>query len=58
MVENATTQRRKPLIHVNKKPNEPLDATRAEFIKYIVSKDGQSLTEKGGYYPITNEIRI
>jgi len=30
---------------------------RAEFIKYILSKDGQTLTEKGGYFPITNEIR-
>ncbi len=44
-------------IYVNKKPGEPLDALRGEFIKYILSKDGQIQTEKGGYYPITNEIR-
>ncbi len=44
-------------IYVNKKPGEPLDALRAEFIKYILSKDGQTQTEKGGYYPITEEIR-
>ena len=25
--------------------------------KYILSKDGQTLTEKGGNFPITNEIR-
>jgi len=42
---------------LNKKPDEPLDALRSEFIKYILSKDGQTQTEKGGYYPITNEIR-
>jgi len=44
-------------VHVNKKPGEPLDALRAEFIKYILSKDGQTQTEKGGFYPITAEIR-
>jgi phosphate transport system substrate-binding protein len=44
-------------IYLNKKPDEPLDPLRAEFIKYILSKDGQTLTEKGGYFPITNEIR-
>jgi len=38
-------------------PNEPLDPLRAEFIKYILSKDDQTLTEEGGYFPITNEIR-
>jgi phosphate transport system substrate-binding protein len=44
-------------IYLNKKPNEPLDPLRAEFIKYILSKDGQTQTEEGGYFPITNEIR-
>jgi phosphate transport system substrate-binding protein len=44
-------------IYLNKKPDEPLDPLRAEFIKFILSKDGQTLTEKGGYFPITNEIR-
>jgi len=44
-------------IYVNKKPGEPLDALRAEFIKYILSKDGQTETENSGYYPITEEIR-
>jgi hypothetical protein len=36
---------------------EPLDSVRAEFIKYILSKDDQTLTERGGYFPIANEIR-
>ncbi len=44
-------------IYVNKKPGEPLDSLRSEFIKYILSKDGQTQTEKGGFFPITNEIR-
>jgi phosphate transport system substrate-binding protein len=44
-------------VYINKKPNQSLDPLRAEFIKYILSKDGQTQTEKGGFYPITNEIR-
>ena len=44
-------------MYVNKKPAQTLDPLRAEFIKYIQSKDGQEQTEKGGFYPITNEIR-
>ena len=44
-------------VYLNKNPNQPLDAPRAEFIKYILSKDGQTETEKGGFYPITNDIR-
>jgi phosphate transport system substrate-binding protein len=42
---------------VNKKPNQPLDALRSEFIKYVLSKEGQERTVEGGFYPITNEIR-
>jgi phosphate transport system substrate-binding protein len=44
-------------LYLNKNPNEPLDPLRAEFIRYILSKDGQTQTEKGGFFPITNEIR-
>ena len=35
-------------IYLNKARDEPLDPLRVEFIKYILSKDGQTLTEKGG----------
>jgi phosphate transport system substrate-binding protein len=44
-------------IYLNKKPDQPLDALRGEFIKYILSKDGQTQTELGGFYPISNDIR-
>jgi phosphate transport system substrate-binding protein len=58
----ATYSRKYPVarylyIYFNKAPDEPLDPLRAEFIKYILSKVGQTLTEEGGYFPITNEIR-
>jgi len=44
-------------IYLNKKPDEMLDPLRREFIKYILSKDGQTQTEKAGFYAITNDIR-
>jgi len=44
-------------IYLNEKPSEQLDTLRSEFIKYILSKDGQTQTEMAGSYPITNAIR-
>jgi phosphate transport system substrate-binding protein len=44
-------------VYVNRKPGQPLDALRAEFVKYVLSKDGQEQTERSGFFPITNEIR-
>jgi phosphate transport system substrate-binding protein len=45
-------------IYLNKDPKQPLDLTVAEFIKYVLSKDGQAGTIKGGFYPITNATRM
>lgn len=44
-------------IYLNKKPDEELDPPRREFVKFILSKDGQAIAETGGFYPITNKIR-
>jgi phosphate transport system substrate-binding protein len=44
-------------IYVNKKPEQQLDSLRQEFVKYILSKDGQTQTEIGGFCPITNDVR-
>jgi phosphate transport system substrate-binding protein len=41
-------------IYVNKKPDAPLDPVHREFIKYILSRDGQTEMEAGGFYSITN----
>jgi phosphate transport system substrate-binding protein len=60
MEENALTPpplARYLYIYLNKKPDQPLDALRGEFIKYILSRDGQTQTEKGGVYTITKEMR-
>jgi phosphate transport system substrate-binding protein len=48
---------RYPYIYFNKKPNEPIDPLRGEFIKYVLSNEGQAQTEKSGFYPLTNEMR-
>jgi phosphate transport system substrate-binding protein len=58
----ATYSRKYPLarylyIYMNRKPGTPLDPLRREFIKYILSKDGQMETEAGGFYSITNADR-
>jgi len=45
-------------IYVNKKPDAPLDPLRREFIKYILSKDGQTETEAGGFYSGSSGNRV
>jgi phosphate transport system substrate-binding protein len=45
-------------IYLNRDPKQPLNPIAAEFLKYILSKDGQSGTIKGGFYPITNATRV
>jgi phosphate transport system substrate-binding protein len=39
-------------IYVNKTPNKPLDPLVREFVTYIVSKEGQQVVIKGGFYPM------
>ncbi len=43
-------------IYANINPNEKLDPVRAEFIKYVYSKQGQTGVVKDGYYPVTKAI--
>ena len=40
-------------LYVNKKPNETLDPLRLEFLKYILSQEGQEIVIKDGYLPLT-----
>ncbi|MFN2426152.1 MAG: PstS family phosphate ABC transporter substrate-binding protein [Candidatus Binatia bacterium] len=44
-------------LYVNKKPGDPLDPLRKEFLKFVLSKQGQETVVKDGYYPITAAIR-
>jgi len=43
-------------LYVNKEPNAPLDPLRREFVRYILSKQGQDDVLKAGYYPVTAKI--
>ncbi len=45
-------------LYVNKAPTKPLDPALLEFVKYILSRDGQMETVKSGFYPITSALRI
>jgi phosphate transport system substrate-binding protein len=40
------------LLTVNYKPGSKLDPLRAEFIKYVFSKEGQEIVVKDGYFPV------
>jgi phosphate transport system substrate-binding protein len=39
-------------VYVNKHPNKPLSPLQAEFIKLILSQQGQGIVEKDGYIPL------
>jgi phosphate transport system substrate-binding protein len=43
-------------IYLNKNPNEALDPLRAEFIKYVLCKEGQEAVIKDGFFPISKGI--
>ena len=43
-------------VYVNKAPNKPLDPLVAEFVKMILSKDGQEVVVKDGYFPLPGKI--
>jgi len=44
------------MVAVNKKPGQPLDPKTLEFLKYVLSKQGQAIVEKDGYYPMPAEV--
>jgi phosphate transport system substrate-binding protein len=39
-------------VYVNKQPNEPLAPLTAEFIKFVLSKEGQEVVVKDGFGPL------
>jgi phosphate transport system substrate-binding protein len=44
------------VVYVNKKPGQPLDALTMEFLKFALSKSGQAIVEKDGYFPMPAEL--
>jgi phosphate transport system substrate-binding protein len=43
-------------VYVNKEPNKPLDPLVREFLKYILSQEGQTIVVKDGYIPLTGKM--
>jgi len=43
-------------IYFNKKPNAPLDPLMTEFLKFVLSKDGQTIVIKDGFYPVSKAV--
>lgn len=39
-------------VYINRNPAQRLDPVRAEFIRYMLSKQGQQATLKDGYFPV------
>jgi len=44
------------LLYVNKAPNKPLDPLVKEFIKFIYSKEGQTIVVKDGFFPLSQAM--
>ncbi len=43
-------------VYVNKKPNESLAPIEREFIRLILSKEGQAVVDKDGYVPVSAAV--
>jgi phosphate transport system substrate-binding protein len=43
-------------VYVNKHPNKPLAPKEAEFLKMVLSKQGQNIVAKDGYIPLPHKI--
>lgn len=43
-------------IYVNKEPNKPLSPIDAEFLKLVLSKQGQEIVVKDGYIPLPKKV--
>lgn len=45
-------------VYVNKHPNKPLAPIDAEFLKMVLSQDGQSIVKKDGYVPLSGQLAM
>ncbi len=44
------------LLYVNVKPGSEVDPLRREFLRYMLSKDGQMDVVRDGYFPLTDKL--
>ena len=45
-------------IYINKKPNTELDPLLKEFLKYVLSYEGQQIVIKDGYLPLPSKVAV
>jgi phosphate transport system substrate-binding protein len=43
-------------VYINQAPNKPLDPMVREFVKYILSQEGQQNVVKDGFLPLTAPV--
>ena len=43
-------------VYVNKRPNESIDTLTYEFMRFVLSRQGQEIVVKDGYYPLPATI--
>jgi len=43
-------------IYFNKKPAEPLDPVMTQFVKFVLSEEGQQVVIKDGFYPVSKAL--
>jgi phosphate transport system substrate-binding protein len=44
------------MIYINKAPSKPISPSLMEFIQFILSKEGQEIVIKDGYYPLPASV--
>ena len=43
-------------LYINKAPNEPPDPMVREFVKFVLSQQGQQVVVKDGYIPLPKKV--
>ena len=43
-------------VYINKKPDQPVSPIEREFLKLVLSKEGQEIVGKDGYIPVSAEV--
>ncbi|MBK9796042.1 MAG: phosphate ABC transporter substrate-binding protein [Holophagaceae bacterium] len=45
-------------VYINKDPKKPMDPLTREFLKFVLSKEGQEVVVKDGFLPLTAKMEI
>ncbi len=43
-------------LYINKRPNEPLTGSLAQFVRFVLSVEGQEIVRRCGYIPLTQDV--